>query len=183
MTIGRPGGRNRSMRQSNRQQARPGQVDTRSARRRYAAWRRFWFTPVLGPVLRDRRTAGGMTTIAVVQTVAALYGWRTFDCPMLRSTGIPCPGCGLSRACGAFVRGDWATWAAFHLFAPPFLLAAAILLAATVLPATHRDRLARATEAVEARYGVVPLLVAAMFVYWATRLIYSGHNFVILMRG
>ena len=43
-------------------------------------------------------------------------------CPFALLTGVACPGCGMTRAAGALVRGDWAAAFAYH---PLVILAAA----------------------------------------------------------
>jgi hypothetical protein len=145
--------------------------------------RKLIFKPVFGPVIRDRRTSVGMATLAGVQIVAALLHVRTIGCPMLQGTGVPCPGCGLSRACGALLRGDLRAWVGLHLFAPLFIIAAGVLVVSILLPAGRREALANWMEAVEARLGVVPLTFTALTIYWMTRLFYSGGGYIALMRG
>ena len=49
-------------------------------------------------------------------------------CPVYRLTGIPCPGCGLTRAWRCFLMGEWQLAVRYHplfLPAPLFLIAAA----------------------------------------------------------
>lgn len=43
------------------------------------------------------------------------FGW---ECPFLRLTGIPCPGCGLTRACAAALRADFAEAFRLHFMFP-----------------------------------------------------------------
>jgi hypothetical protein len=51
-------------------------------------------------------------------------------CAFRRVTGIPCPGCGLTRAMAALARGEWLLALHFHPFAPLILGEAAALWAA-----------------------------------------------------
>ena len=52
------------------------------------------------------------TTVVVVAAVALLsIGWR---CPIKLVTGIPCPGCGLSRATRLALSGDFAAATKMH---------------------------------------------------------------------
>ena len=46
------------------------------------------------------------------------------QCPILSLTGIPCPGCGMTRACVAFLRGDFSAAFACHgmVWSLPLLL-------------------------------------------------------------
>jgi len=56
-----------------------------------------------------------------------LPGARNSLCVLRRLTGIPCPGCGMSRAFAHLAKGEWAAAAHDHLLAYP--LAAELLLA------------------------------------------------------
>jgi hypothetical protein len=45
-------------------------------------------------------------------------GSSPFFCPVLKVTGVPCPGCGMTRSFVALARGDFEGAIAFHLFGP-----------------------------------------------------------------
>jgi hypothetical protein len=60
-------------------------------------------------------------------------------CAFRRVTGIPCPGCGLTRAMAALARGELATAVRFHPFAP-LLLAEALALWGAIGAAVLRRR-------------------------------------------
>ena len=138
---------------------------------------------MLAPMLSDRRLSGAFALLSVVQVGAGLLHLHTFTCPMLGGVGVPCPGCGASRACAALLQGDLKGYAALHLFAPMFLSAAALFLAAAVLPAAKRDALARRVERAERLTGLSSLMLAALLVYWLARLLYAPHDFTRLMHG
>jgi len=67
--------------------------------------------------------------IALLASAAVLFGiasWTDFPmCPIAGSLGIPCPGCGLTRATLALLQGDWHGALHFHplvwLLLPLFL--------------------------------------------------------------
>lgn len=138
---------------------------------------------MLAPMLSDRRLSGAFAALAVVQVGAGLLHLHTFTCPMLGGVGIPCPGCGASRACAALLRGDFKSYATLHMLAPMFLTASALFLAAAVLPATTRDALVRRVERAERLTGLSALMLAALLVYWLARLLYAPHEFTRLMHG
>ncbi len=52
-------------------------------------------------------------------------------CMLRETTGIPCPGCGLTRSLVAAVRGDWSSSFAFHRLGP-------VLFAYLILQAAYR---------------------------------------------
>lgn len=83
----------------------------------------------------------GATTVAVVGA-AALGAACVFSpsgvesgpplCPFAVMTGLPCPGCGLTRSWVAFMHGDVGSAFTFNAFGPVFL----VLTAVTVVAAT-----------------------------------------------
>ena len=56
--------------------------------------------------------------IALLAVAAALFGvavWSDLPlCPIAGSLGVPCPGCGLTRATLALLHGDWQGALRFH---------------------------------------------------------------------
>ncbi len=43
-------------------------------------------------------------------------------CPIRRITGLECPGCGMTRACVMFVRGNFLDSLGYHLFGPAMMV-------------------------------------------------------------
>ena len=142
-----------------------------------------WFAPFLAPVLRQRKLVVALGAAGVYQLAAAVFHFPGVVCPMLHGLGIPCPGCGASRACGALVRGEWHTALRLHAMAPFFLLAVVLFAAAAVLPARGRDRVISWVETVERWTGLTQVLLAILFIYWLARLLYAPHAFIRLVGG
>jgi hypothetical protein len=78
-------------------------------------------------------------------------------CPFNAVTGLPCPGCGMTRAMLALGQGRLAAAAIFNPLAPPLLaVMLAWLLGARISAARHR--------------AALWTLLGAVLVFWAARL-------------
>jgi hypothetical protein len=140
------------------------------------------FVPVLAPVLRDRRMMFAILGAAVLQlglSSLKVSGWR---CPILHFFGVPCPGCGLTRATLLLFHGDWQRSIAFHAFAPVFVFAMFLIFGAVTLPQNPRERVINFTEAVERRTGITTILLLGLIVYWLARLLIMQSTFVKLIQ-
>jgi len=77
-------------------------------------------------------------------------------CPLHAFTGLPCPGCGMSRAIAAISQGQWSTAAALNPFAflawPTFLALAALTLGPRAWLDGAAARLERHAGAVQRGY-------------------------------
>jgi hypothetical protein len=127
---------------------------------------------------RDLWVVLGVATVQGLSLVTRLPG---IPCPFRAGTGIPCPGCGLTRACGALVTGDLARMFRFHALAPLVLVAALGYLMVHHGPEKVRYISRDVWHALERRVSV-SVVVGAMFVfYWLARLLFQGRGFIDLM--
>jgi hypothetical protein len=104
-------------------------------------------------------------------------------CPLLETTGIPCPGCGMSRACVALLKGDIEGSLHLHAAAPFLIAAIALLLAGGLLPPRPRAWLLGRVEQLEQTTHLPALLLICAVLYWLARLLYAPLAFSRLMRG
>lgn len=86
-------------------------------------------------------------------------------CPYRLVTGHNCPGCGLTRSAGAFLRGRWDEALSWHALGPVFLIEALVVCVAFVaLGQRLRDRFPS---------WLAPALVVvnavALFAVWVVR--------------
>ena len=89
----------------------------------------------------------GATTVAVVGA-AALGAACVFSpsgvesgpplCPFAVMTGLPCPGCGLTRSWVAFMHGDVGSAFTFNVFGPVFLVLTAVTVVAATITLVRR---------------------------------------------
>jgi hypothetical protein len=131
-----------------------------------------WPDTSLASLLRDRRLSLGVTGMAAAQVAAVATGVGGWPCPLKAALGIPCPGCGLTRASVALLRGEFATAFGAHAFAPVLLFGLAAVAVAGVLPAARREALAGLVGRFERRTGVTYVLMVGMLLYWSVRLMF-----------
>jgi hypothetical protein len=141
------------------------------------------FNPILAPMLAHRQTSAIIFGAAVVHAGFVMTGLPSWTCPFQELFGLPCPGCGLSRAIAALLHGDWQTCFTFHLFAPFFLLALILMAWITFLPVAQRQWLTSQIEVIERRSGIVAILLIGLVVYWLARLIILREAFINLIVG
>jgi hypothetical protein len=139
--------------------------------------------PPLSPVLRDRKftfALVGATSLHIALVSLNLPSW---ECPVFRLTGIPCPGCGLSRATLLLLKGDLSGSLRFHAFAPVFLFAIFALILSVLLPKSILQPAIARAELIERKTGLTVLILGSLILYWLARLLFLQADFIQLIRG
>jgi hypothetical protein len=137
---------------------------------------RWRFTPVLAPILRNRRVAGILVLTALLQiglTTAGLPGWQ---CPLKTALAIPCPGCGLSTAAAGLLQGHWHRALQVHLFGPVFLAGILLSIMTSLLSANRRKKVLYLVDILERRTGFLIFIALGLFINWVFRF-YSSIEF------
>jgi Protein of unknown function (DUF2752) len=137
----------------------------------------------LSPLFRQRSVAVGLLGLATVQLGLFWLGLPGWPCPFLKLFGVPCPGCGLTRAIALLALGDFHAALAFHAFAPLFLIGIVLSGISGVLPQKTREPLIDKLELIERRTGLSVIILAGLVVYWLARLLLFHTAFVRLIRG
>ena len=141
------------------------------------------FDPTVLPLLRDRKLALIILGAAVLLLGLFALGIPGWPCPILQALGIPCPGCGLTRATFLLLRGNVQASLTYHAFAPVFLLGLSVIGVAGLLPEKARLRLIEKLIVSERRTGIVFILLTVLILYWLARLLFLNSSFVQLIRG
>ena len=131
-------------------------------------------------LLRSRPTAALLAGIAALQLGLAAFGLPGWPCPLLHGLGIPCPGCGLSRAAVELLRGQWRASLSDHAFAPVLLAALQVIAAASLLPESLRLPLIDGVERLERRSGLTALVLAGLVLYWIARWTFARETLLLL---
>lgn len=87
--------------------------------------------------MKKGKKAAGIALLAAVTLLGILIFTGQYRCPVYQTLGVPCPGCGMSRAAMSLMRGDFAGAFAWHpgIYVLIFL---ALLFAAGLLSAKNR---------------------------------------------
>jgi len=140
------------------------------------------FAPV-SPLLRDRKFAMVVAGTAGAQIALVSLNLPGWDCPIFRVTGIPCPGCGLTRAVILLLKGDVQASLHFHAFAPILVLTALALILTLLLPRSITQPAISRVEMLEQKTGFTVIIIVGLILYWLARLLFLQAAFVQLIRG
>jgi len=137
----------------------------------------------LAELLRNRRFGLLLTGALGLHVLLASLHLPLWECPFLRVTGLPCPGCGLTRACILLLQGDVQASVRFHAFAPFFIILIAMMMIATVLPKKVAEPFINKTELLERKTGLTIIILGGLILYWLARLLLFPTVFAQLIRG
>ncbi len=139
------------------------------------------FLPI-SSVLGDRKLAFvlvGATGLQIALVSLKLPAW---ECPILHLTGVPCPGCGLTRAIMLLLQGDVYASIKFHAFAPIFLIAIVLVALTAILPKSLVQPVISGTYLLERHTGFAVIVLTGLILYWLARLL-DLPAFIQLIRG
>lgn len=137
----------------------------------------------LATILRNRKFGLLLTGALAVHIVLSVLGLPGWQCPVLKLTGVPCPGCGLTRACLLLLRGDLQTSMKFHAFAPVFIVFVSLMILSTLLPRSVTELVIHKTETLERQTGLTIIILGGLILYWLARLLFFPTAFAQLVSG
>ena len=130
-----------------------------------------WHQPVFSTLLTNRTETTAIIGFGAVHLGLSLAGISFWTCPILAATGVPCPGCGLTRATMQLFHGEVAASLQTHAFAPLFLAALLLMISVLILPEPARKKIISFVNRLETRNGVTAWVFFSLVLYWAFRLI------------
>lgn len=132
---------------------------------------------MLSSLVRSRQLCVILAATAMLHFGLILLGLPSWQCPIRYGIGIPCPGCGLSRATLELLHGHFDHALRIHAFAPIAVGIGGLVLATIVLPKPHRIRLVRIVDRIEQRTGITIVLLSSSLIYWLIRLFFFTKEF------
>ena len=120
-------------------------------------------------LMRNRLLSGWLIAAVLLQLLLIKIPlWR---CPLHATTGLPCPGCGLTRGVLAWLRWDTVGMMSYHPFAPFVIWLGALTGVAWILRGRWHDRFVDAVLNVEAHTLIHAILLLTFVLYGTGRLI------------
>jgi hypothetical protein len=141
------------------------------------------FAPILSTILRDRKLNIAICSVAFLQLLLTFFGLPGWQCPLFRALGLPCPGCGMTRASLFLVHGEVKQAVVMHAFAPFLLIALMIITFCAASPRGYATFIANKTESLERYTGITGLLLIGLIVYWLARLLFMQGAFIRMIQG
>jgi len=126
--------------------------------------------PWLSTLLSHRRLCAWIVIGTAILGTASLMGVSLWPCAFRSVTGLPCPGCGVTRGLLALLDGRFADAVALHPFVPLFALAWLLPFLVVVLPGPARRVLINAAQWVERKTALPGILLILFAVYGLTRM-------------
>ncbi|MEM9774585.1 MAG: DUF2752 domain-containing protein [Chloroflexota bacterium] len=136
---------------------------------------------VLSKLIKDRAVCITITSFAAVQTGLTYFGMNGWICPFRHYLSCPCPGCGLTRASVAMVKGDFKEMLAYHALAPFFLVGLILIALGAILPSGLRERLILFVERIEVKTGLGIIFCGVLIAYWLIRLLFFTNSYMNLV--
>lgn len=125
----------------------------------------------IAPVLANRSTGLALLGLGAALVLATALHLPLYDCPLRATTGVRCPGCGMTRAIAALATGHPAEAMRHHPFSPLCAMGVAVLVVFQFLPEARRRAAASAVARMEARTRIVPIALGAFLVYGLVRMV------------
>jgi hypothetical protein len=125
---------------------------------------------LMADLVSSSRMATALLLAGVLQIALVSLGAPGWPCPFQEALGLPCPGCGLSRASVALLHGDLRSALLIHPFVvlvPAFLI---LVGAGALLPPPLRERVAAGLRRLEARVPLGLIAVIAFITFGLMRL-------------
>ena len=90
--------------------------------------------------IRDVRLGRGMLIGGILYGIFSYFGIPLMRCPFKAVTGLPCPGCGMTRSALALMHGNFAQSLKYNAFTGVLLVFWLIVAIGVTIPKIHRDK-------------------------------------------
>ena len=127
-------------------------------------------TPIYAEMLKPRAVALGLAALAAAQVGCSMAFGIGLPCMFHLTTGMPCPGCGLTRSVMSLLRGNVQESLLFHPFGPPLFAALVVAIIVALLPTKPRTRIIRKIASIESKTALVMIMFVLFMILWGLRI-------------
>ena len=111
------------------------------------------FTPIFSSILRQKFLCFFIIIIPLFVLLSHIFDIYNHTCLFYSFSKTPCPACGLTRAFGHILTGEWYTAVKLHLLIPILFLLWLTILLVTVFPQKTREKTIKNIEIFEQKTG------------------------------
>ncbi len=130
----------------------------------------------LSTLIKQRNLCFAILGFVGVHLTLVMLGIPSWICPIRAGIGVPCPGCGLSRAIRELFRGHWQHAIEIHAFAPITIGVGMLLVFAMLLQERDRRRLVQLIESIERQTKISSIFIGSFLGYWMVRLLFFTND-------
>jgi hypothetical protein len=121
-------------------------------------------------MIRDAKMCRAVVGVLAVLGGAYVLGWPGWPCLFAKITGLPCPGCGMTRAVASLLRGRWLEAVQYHPFAPGFVLLGLPVVVCAFAPSVWREGIASFVHRMENVTRFASLFLLSALIYGLLRM-------------
>jgi hypothetical protein len=122
-------------------------------------------------LLRERLVCISFILAGLFLVCTNLLGWKLWLCGFRAFTGLPCPGCGMTRSIASLSKGHWHAGIAYHPFGPLVFIGALLFIIITCLPQRSRVRILPWIARSEQRTGWSIAIIILFMAYGFWRMV------------
>ncbi len=120
-------------------------------------------------LIRDVRLGRAMVAGGALYGILSFTGILRYSCPWHALTGLPCPGCGMTRGALALLEGDWKSSLRHNSLTGVMLVFWVVVGIGVVLPGPARERFSEAVGRFERKSRWALWFGIALIIYTLTR--------------
>jgi hypothetical protein len=128
------------------------------------------FPAPFAALLRERPLCYALLSAGILLVGANVLKIRVWVCAFRELTGLPCPGCGMTRAMSALCKGQLERALSYHPLSPLVFVALLMLAVITFLPQRSRAIVLPQLHLLEQRTGFSTLSILALLGYGIWRI-------------
>lgn len=131
--------------------------------------------PWLGPIIRQRAVCRALLVFICLLALTVGLAGGLWPCYFTQLTGLPCPGCGMTRAASAWMRGDISAALRLHPFSPLLIIIGILISAGALLPTLRAAALADQVTHIEQKSRSTAIVIGLLTLFSLLRLFGYGY--------